>query len=420
VAAIPPERADHDPTRTAERNRPMPRSWICRTLAAALLAIAPVAQTPAEYAAAHEAKLGALRRAAEQQVRELEDAWKYLRGSERRELTEYFTAQTRALESRQRALVARAGKLADRDSSLWPVERELAYYDPQTHAPRQPIKRKRLAPDDQRVISAQNELAPPLPGALHAAWRYDWGARGLVRSAAPALTEDDAERVFANACLGLPPDADLAIALVERALDDGAQAAAQAAFAHAYTDRDGGVYPFTLYAAWGSGRDIEMPDVDTLGLYHELFGDSKRFVAPVPNKLHKELYDATLFPRFAAARVHRAPREGLAQTWLRAEPTLSQGYDAAVIRFHALWHYMNEQPPALGKTLSENTDWDRYFTAWTASLAKNQVLYERGHERQLALYADEQALRGLMSSCMRELGLLGRTALPEAESKPGG
>ncbi|TAJ23476.1 MAG: hypothetical protein EPO68_03020 [Planctomycetota bacterium] len=398
----------------------MPRAWLCSTIAAALLAAAPAAQTPAEYAAAHDAKLGALRRAAEQQVRELEDAWQYLRASERRELAEFYTAQARTLESHQRKLIALAGKLSDRDTSLWPVEHELAFYDPKVHAPRQPIKRKRLAPNDHKVISAQQELAPPLPRAVHATWRYDWGTRGLVRAAAPALAEDAPERVFANACLGLPPDADLAIALVARALDDGAQASTQAAFAHAYTDRDGGVYPFTLYEAWSSGRDIEMPDVDTLGLYHELFNDFTRFVAPVPNKQHKQLYDATLFPRFAAARAHRAPREGLAQTWLRAQPALAEGYDAAVIRFHALWHYMNEQPPALAAALTDNSDWERYFTSWTASLAKQPTLYERGHERQLELYADEQAQRELLHKCMRELGLLGRTEMPKPESKPGG
>lgn len=401
----------------------MPRARLCRTIAALLCALAPctapaLAQSPAEYAAAHQAKLGALRRAAQQQARELEDAWRFLRGSERRELCEYFTAQARELASHQRKLIALAGKLSDRDTSLWPLEGELAFYDPKVHAPRQPIKRRRLAATDAKVITAQRELAPPLERSVHATWSYDWGARGLVRARSPALAEDAPERVFANACLGLPPDADLALALIARALDDGAQSAAQAAFAHAYTDRDGGVYPFTLYAAWSSGRDIEMPDVDTLGLYHDLFGDTTRFVAPIPARQHKELYDGTLFPRFAAARDHRAPREGLAQTFLRAEPVLSEGYDAAVVRFHALWHYMNEQPPALAAALSDNRDWDRYFVAWTAALAKNQVLFERGQERQLTLYAEEQALRELMLRCMRELGLLGRTELPSAESKP--
>lgn len=404
----------------------MPNARPNRTLAAALLALlgsvtAPAAaQTPADYVAAHEAKLGALRRAAEQTTRELEDAWKYLRPDERRELVEYFGAQARALDSHQRKLIALAAKLSDRDAGLWLVEHELPFYDPKVHAPRQPIKRRRLAPTDAKVVEAQRELAPPLPRALRATWRYDWGSRDLVRARAPALAEDDPERVFTNACLGMPPDADMAIALVTRALDDGAQCPTLAAFGHAYTDRDGGVYPFTLYEAWGSGRDIEMPDVDTLGLYHELFNDFQRFVAPVPNKLHKQLYEETLFPRFIIARDHRAPREGLAQTWIRAEPALAEGYDAAVIRFHALWHYMNEQPRALATALSDNRDWDRYFTAWTASLAKTPVLYERGHERQLELYADEQALRELLLRCMRELGLLGRAELPKPESKPGG
>ena len=42
---------------------------------------------------------------------------------------------------------------------------------------------------------------------------------------------------------------------------------ALAAFGPAYTDRNGNVYPgVTLYDAWASGPEIEMPDVDVLGV----------------------------------------------------------------------------------------------------------------------------------------------------------
>ncbi|MBM3977620.1 MAG: hypothetical protein FJ299_11595 [Planctomycetes bacterium] len=375
------------------------------------------AQSPAEYAAAHDAKLGAARRDAEAVTRELELGWKYLLTDEKREVAEYFTAQAGTLDSYQRRLISRARQLSDRDPSLWPVEAELAWYDPKKHAPKQPIPRKRLAEDDPLVSAARTALAAPLPRAIAATWSYDWGTRGLQRSSRRA--EDDPERIFANACLGLPPDADWALALVLRALDDGAQSTALAAFAHAYTDREGGVYPFTLYEAWSAGREMEMPDVDTLGLLHDLTNDWKTFVAPVPQKQHAKLYEGTLFPLFVPARAHRAPREGLAQTYLRAEPGLSEGYEAAVIRFHALWDYMNELPPKLAGALSENRNWDKYFKQWTASLAKQQVLYERGHVRQLRLLDDELALRQLLLSCMRELGVLGRTALPKAAGTDG-
>ena len=101
----------------------------------------------------------------------------------------------------------------------------------------------------------------------------------------------DPERIFKNGLAGCAPDLDLCAALVERMLDDGSQQKTLAAFAHAYTDRDGRVYPgVTLYDAWSSGVEIEMPDVDTLGIVHTLLDDWKTWKAPVDASQHDKLY----------------------------------------------------------------------------------------------------------------------------------
>ena len=100
-----------------------------------------------------------------------------------------------------------------------------------------------------------------------------------------------AQHVFELALAGYAPQADLAVALLEQALDRGEQQLALGAFGHAYTDREGRVFPgLTLYDAWSSGLEIEMPDVDNLGIVHAVTGQRGRWVAPVPASEHDELY----------------------------------------------------------------------------------------------------------------------------------
>jgi hypothetical protein len=388
-------------------------------------ATAPL-QSPAEVQAAHAAQVATVRRAADQLSSELESSWRFLSAAEKREACDYFLAEARAESAApralQRRLIAHALQLSDRDPSLWPTAGELTYYDPKLHAPRDPIQRKRLAPDSKPAREAAARLAAPLEGAPHVTYRYDWGVRAVWRLPG----EDDPQRIFANATLGLGPDADLALALVERALDDGAQTAVQAAFGHAYTDRDGNVYPFTLYDAWSSGDDIEMPDIDTLGIVHDVLNEWKRWTAPVPNRDHKSLYEETLGPLFLGARRHRAPRMALAAVYLRGAPALAEGFDAALVRMHALWGYQAERPAELAHALSKAKTWDKYFLSWTTTVAKSKVLHQRGQERQLLLLEAEQDIRRLFQRVLKDLDLWGRTQAPAAhpveppQSKPGG
>src|SRR5262249_50281580 len=126
---------------------------------------------------------------------------------------------------------------------------------------------------------------------LDSGWMVDYAARGLVR----LPRQKDTARVFENGLCGMAPDWDLAEALVELALDDGSLQKSFKAFAHAYTDRWGGVYPgVTLYDAQSSALvyqvTVEMPDVDTLGLVHDLLGDWDTWRAPVPGEQHDALY----------------------------------------------------------------------------------------------------------------------------------
>ena len=136
-----------------------------------------------------------------------------------------------------------------------------------THAPAQPIPRKSLAADSRRVKKKREEFFFRVPDRkLDSAWVYDYAARELRRT----QELDDPDRIFRNGLAGFPPDLDLAEALVEMALDDGAEQDKARAFGHAYTDRTGNVFTgLTLYDAWASGSNMEMPDIDNLGILHD-------------------------------------------------------------------------------------------------------------------------------------------------------
>ena len=74
-------------------------------------------------------------------------------------------------------------------------------------------------------------------------------------------------------------------------MDDGSMKSVMTAFSHAYADRQGNAFPgITLYDAWSSGAEMEMPDVECLGIVHDLLDDWKTWKAPV--RKQESLYDA--------------------------------------------------------------------------------------------------------------------------------
>jgi hypothetical protein len=242
---------------------------------------------------------------------ELLEAWSGLGHDDRTEIVEWLGAELRATRTLQLDLVRFLVDASDVDKGLWPRAEPPPMYDPVEHAPGQVISRRPLPLDGDVALRERARLLADVPERrLDPAWSYDWSSGQVV-----SLKEDrDPDRLFRNALRGFPPDLDYAEALLERALDDGSQRAVLAAFAHAYTDRNGRVYPgLTLYDAWASGELIEMPDVDTLGIVHDVLGDEKTWVAPVPPSQHDELY-GKLGELFVEAHRHRGLRTALART----------------------------------------------------------------------------------------------------------
>lgn len=327
-------------------------------------------------------------------------AWDALSPDARREVVGRFAEEVRHLDGLRSALVAHVLQNADVDAGFVPDAGEIPYFDPKVHAPAQPIARKRLEPDSSaaRAFAERTFERAPKTG-LDAAFRYDWARREVVRVADP----DAPERVFANGLAGYAPGHDFVLALVERSLDRGDEAKALEAFGHAYTDRAGAVYPgVTLYDAWASGVEIEMPDVDVLGVIHLVFDDWSTWKAPIPERQHAAIY-AEVKRLFLAARDYRGLRSALAWTYLSASAPLADGYVGHRLRLHGLWESVSSEPAALAPKLPEAAQRQEFLFEWSQSFDKNAELLPRAQARQAALELDALTVRETLATVVREV-----------------
>ncbi|MEM7311011.1 MAG: hypothetical protein AAF682_30355, partial [Planctomycetota bacterium] len=249
---------------------------------------------------------------------------------------------------------------------------------------------------------------------LRSAWSYDWATGMLSRGA----DVEDPERIFENALAGFPPEADLAEALVLRTLDTGEARLALGAFAHAYTDRQGNVFPCSLYEAWSSGVEIEMPDVDTLGIVHDALDEWRKWKAPVAPSKHKSLY-GTIGDVFAEARRYRGLREALASVYLTGEPVMRDGYGESRIRFHSLWDKHRSVPPPVGDALPRDPEeWTDFLAEWATTVQRDRELRAAGKRRGEQLAADGARVRATLVWVLEQLGAFERKARPKPKPKP--
>lgn len=326
-------------------------------------------------------------------------AFAALSDKDRSEVVQYFAMEAQKLDTLQARIVRAVITAQDRDAGLWPAETETPYFDPKVHAKGDPIARRRLDAKSKRASELRQRVFESVPEPrLDSAWRYDYGTRGLVRLA----TYGDPLRMFRNALAGLPPDVDLAQALVERALDDGAQQKELGAFAHAYTDRDGNVYPgVSLYDAWAAGMEIEMPDVDVLGVVHTVLDDWKRWVAPIPAAKHEPLYDL-VGEMYHAARRHRGLRHALAASFACGSPILRDGYDESLDNLHALWFEHANDPRSLARVLPDSARWQAFLDAWAKRCRSDTKLYGGALKRHATLDTDARAVRAVLIAALEE------------------
>lgn len=333
----------------------------------------------------------------------VEAAWRSLEPTARAEAIERFRQEVAWNETFQNALLRFVLEQQERDPGLWPLRAPAPYFDPPTHAPRQPTPRRPLKADSARVRKQTERFFFRVPQRrLQSAWTYSYATRGLVREA----NADDPERLFANALRGFAPDLDLAEALVEMGLDDGAQQSVLTAFDHAYTDRLGALFPgLTLYDAWASGGEMEMPDVDCLGIVHSVLDDWTSWKAPVPAGRQAALYER-IGALFSDARRHRGLRQALARSYLTGAAVLRDGYQPNLPAFHALWEDVQSTPASLAERLPGAADWEGFLEDWGELMKDEPARLGAGRRRQDALDADGRAVRRTLVRILRETGAL--------------
>lgn len=352
-----------------------------------VLAAAPAAQAPLDAPELDEARARA--------------TWQRLAPPARREVVEWLRLELSHQDTFQLQVLRYGLGLSDRDPGLWPEREDPPAYDARAHAPAQPIPRRTLDPAASRVARARRTfLGERSPRALLRLWTYDWASGELRRERGLDATEV----LFENALAGYPPDLDLSCALVERALDDGSERAVLAAFAHAYSDRSGDVVPgVTLYDVWRSGETFETPDVEALGIVHDVLGDWKRWVAPVPGDAQDELY-ATLGDLFQRARRFRGLRSALADLYAMSAPPNADGYEASRHRLHALWEHALSEPEQLAPLLPRAEGWRAFLEGWDKSCAADEELSAIASSREATLALGEAEVRRTLAWVLRELG----------------
>lgn len=322
-----------------------------------------------------------------------------LSAGEKQDLADYLRSEAAHLSTFQASLVAFVLGRSDRDAKAWPEEPAAAWFDSKEHTPENDIPRHVLEADSSAVRAVRKSFLAKVPEPrFERGFVYDYGGRTVVRG----KDWKSPERIFANALKGLAPDLDLAEALVERALDDGAEQKALAAFGHAYTDREGGVYPgITLYDAWNSGAEFETPDVDTLGIVHTMLGDWKTWRAPVDPGKHDKLFE-TIGGIFVGAQRHRALRHALATTYLEGSAALGDGYQASLDNFHALWEDARSTPADLLPRIPASAKRDAFLAEWTKRCKSDKKLWTAALARHRTLDGDGETVRALVLRILDE------------------
>ena len=323
-------------------------------------------------------------------------------------LVDYMRLDLGYSETFQRSLLNYVWGIPDIDRGLYPLVASPHWYDPEVTAPGQTIPRKLVPAGTERNQDQRKRFGRSLPNrALTPGWSYDWASSSIVR----LPTEDDPARHFANALAGFPPELDLAEAIVISLLDDGSRSAAAASFGKLYTDRNGRAYEgITLYDAWDSGNQIEMPDVDTLGLAGDLLDElAPKWVAPVPESQHPILYPL-LEERFIDLQRYRSVREAIARTYLSSSPKYSGGYTPGNLEsFHAFWERHASDPNAAAEAAPQPEAWTSFLSELVESLGQDAVFLAKARNRRAVLAQDEAFVRLRLIALMQDMRILPAT-----------
>ena len=333
---------------------------------------------------------------------ELFSAWQGLAPAEQKDTVDWFVAECDRAKDFRSTLERFVLEQHRANRFDWPAAPELPpLYDTAEHAPAQLIPRRFVDTSKKRFGATVEKLVGGRRQRdLRSAYGYDWGAGTVTLRA----RWDDPERIAFNACRGLSPYTDLVEALVEQQLDAGEVRAEAKAFAHAYSDRNGNAYrEVTLYEAWSSGTEIEMPDVECLGMLHDLEDDWKSFVAPVPGRKQRPLYDR-LGVHYGKLRKYRALRTALARTYLSADPVLPGGYGPSKLRLNGFWELQSSDSTRMAEDLPSVKGWGKWFEERAAQADDDPEVVARSRARMKSLADSKDWARRTFQGILKEYG----------------
>lgn len=332
---------------------------------------------------------------------ELLDAWKGLSESDRSDTIEWFVAECDNATHFRATLERYVLVNFEGDSYDWPQSEDPPTFDPSVHAPAQVIRRRFVSSSKKGYAKSVDKLRGIWNRRdMEVAFRYDWGL-GTIVAVQPW---DDHERIARTAIAGFSPHTDLVEAMVEMQLDRGDMREAATAFSHAYSDRSGNAYrDVTLYEAWASGQNLEMPDVECLGIIHTLDDNWKTWKAPVPGSAHKRLYKR-IGEHFSPLRRYRALRTSLARLFVQGSAKLPSGYEASALRLHGFWELHVSEPAKLVDFLPEDKKWDRWWKKNAPKVDKDKDLVERAAARQRSLDESRAWTRRTFHGILKEYG----------------
>ncbi|MCP5022136.1 MAG: hypothetical protein GY930_10195 [bacterium] len=362
-----------------------------------LCALGPdtLAATPAIQEAAEQAK--------GYTDKQLKTAWKRLSSKDQDRAAEWFSSEARQLPCFQNTLIAFIKGSLDKDPYDWPKATPGPSFDPEIHAPAQPIPRVPQDPNSAEYKAQYESLLGWKPARrLHSVWQYNYATQTVESTGPP----NDPEVVFQNGLAGFLPDLDLAEAICQSHLDDGSLVDTHRAFAHTYAIRSGHSYPgISLFDAWSSGRKIEMPDVECLGLLHTLENDWKSFVAPVRKQdpLYKRIEKL-----YVPIQRQRALQEALARCYLQSTPVLDAGYGGTEDLLSDLWEQNESTPAQVKLKLPSSKGWKKWMEKGQKLLRTKKKRREAAMNRRAYLAQGERAVRSIWVMVLEGMGTLNK------------
>lgn len=271
-------------------------------------------------------------------------------------------------------------------------------FDAATYAPALGLKTKALTNKSSSWKKAHKNFFKVLPLPEHGAtWEYDYGRNGLIPPQ-ETLSRKERLRKLMN---GQWPDPGRIAALTAATLDHRTNLDPVADyFEHHYRDRSGRVYTgMRLYDVWGSGREIEVSDVESIAYLRNIAHDN-RLRSPIPGRYHNRIY-AQISKSFEEWRDYRVLVEGLALRLESPQAELSIWFTSIGAQVDEAWALVFHDPPAMRKLLETAATRKEFFQQLERATLNPEggrdALFERVEERprvhEIVAHAVHQQLK---------------------------